>query len=84
LEKFGWETLGHPSYSLDLAPSNFHLFSKMKQFLSSKWMAVDEEVEETVMDCLNGLMANSCDEGIVKLVPHLGKCLSCNGDYMEK
>jgi hypothetical protein len=39
LEKFGWENLDHSSHSPDLAPSDFHLFPKMKEFLGGKWMA---------------------------------------------
>jgi hypothetical protein len=31
-------------------------------------MANDGELKETVMDWLNGLVADFCDEGIVKLV----------------
>jgi histone-lysine N-methyltransferase SETMAR len=45
LEKFGWENLDHPPYSPDLAPSNFHFFPKMKEFLGSKRMATDGEVK---------------------------------------
>jgi hypothetical protein len=31
-------------------PSDFHVFPKMKEFLSSRWMETDEEVKETVLD----------------------------------
>jgi histone-lysine N-methyltransferase SETMAR len=82
--KTGWENLDHPQYSPDLAPSDFHLFSKMKEFLGSKRMATDEEMKETVKDWLNGLAADFHDEGIIKLVQHLDKCLNRSGDYVEK
>jgi hypothetical protein len=68
LEKFGWETLDHPLYDSDLAPSDFHLFTKMKVFLGGKHVATDEEVKETVTDWLNESVADCFDEGIVKLV----------------
>jgi histone-lysine N-methyltransferase SETMAR len=79
LEKFGWENLDHPTYSSDLAPSDFHLFSKLKEFLGGKRMATDEG-KETVTDYLNGLAADFYDVGINKLVQHLDKCLNHNGD----
>jgi hypothetical protein len=46
-------------------------------------MATDE-VKERVMDWLNGLGADFYDEGIIKLVQCLNKCLNCNGGYVEK
>jgi hypothetical protein len=84
LEKFGLENIGHPPYSPDLAPSDFHLFPKMEEFLGGKWMATDEEAKETVTDWLHGLAADFYNEGIVKLVQRLDKCLTSNGDYIEK
>jgi hypothetical protein len=42
------------------------------------------EVKETVTDWLNGLAADSYDEGIVKLVQRLDKCLDRNWDYVQK
>jgi hypothetical protein len=33
LNSWGWEILPHPPYSLDLAPSDFHLFPNMKKHL---------------------------------------------------
>jgi histone-lysine N-methyltransferase SETMAR len=71
LEKFGWENPDHPPFCPDMVPSDFHLFPKRKEFLSGKWMATDEEVKETVMDWLNRLGADFCDEGIAKLVQRL-------------
>jgi hypothetical protein len=44
-------------------------------------MATDE-VKETVMDWLNGLAADSYDEGIIKLV-RLDTCLNHNVNYVE-
>jgi hypothetical protein len=42
------------------------------------------EEAKKVTDWLIGLVANFCDEGIIKLMPHVDKCLNCNGDYIEK
>jgi hypothetical protein len=40
----------------------------------------ETEVKETVTGWLNGLAAVFYDEGIIKLVECLDKCLNCNGD----
>jgi hypothetical protein len=55
----------------------------LKEFLGGKQMATDE-VRETLMDGLNGLIANFCDDGIVDLVQRVIRCLNHNEDYIEK
>jgi hypothetical protein len=42
-----------------------------------------EEVKGIVMNWLNGLAADFCHKGIVKLVQRLDKCPNRNGDYVE-
>jgi histone-lysine N-methyltransferase SETMAR len=84
LQEFGWEVFEHPAYSPDLAPSDFHLFPKLKEFLGGKYMETDAEVKETVTAWFNGLAAEFYDEGIVKLLSRLDKCLNLYGDYIEK
>jgi histone-lysine N-methyltransferase SETMAR len=75
-QEFGWEDFEHPAYSPDLAPSDFHLFPKLKEFLGGKRMETDAEVKDTVTAWLNGLAAEFYDEGIVKLLSRLDKCLN--------
>jgi hypothetical protein len=55
----------HPPYSLDLAPSDFHLCTHLKQFLGSTH---NEEVKKMVKDWFNGLAADFNDEGVQKLI----------------
>ena len=49
---FGWTTLSFPPYSQDLAPSNYHLFSPMKEGLRGKHYTYDKEVKTAVMKWL--------------------------------
>ncbi|GBN13854.1 Y+L amino acid transporter 2 [Araneus ventricosus] len=57
LDQFGWEIFYRPSYSPDLAPSDFHLFLKLKEFLGGKHFGSDEELENTMTTWLNELAA---------------------------
>jgi histone-lysine N-methyltransferase SETMAR len=48
IKKLQWGLLEHPSYSLDSAPSDFHMFGKKrnkKKHFGGKRFADDEEVE---------------------------------------
>ncbi|UYV76778.1 hypothetical protein LAZ67_14001999 [Cordylochernes scorpioides] len=45
LVNFKWEIFTHPSYSSDLAPSDFHLFPALKLHLGGKQFANDDEVQ---------------------------------------
>ena len=84
LEKFKWDILDHPPYSLDLAPSNFHLFLHLKKRLARKKFDNDDEVQEEVMTCFKGQAADFYDSGIQNLVPRLNKYLDIAGDCVEK
>jgi histone-lysine N-methyltransferase SETMAR len=84
LQEFGWEVFEHPAYCPDLAPSDFHLFPKLKEFLDGRRFESDEEVKDPVKEWLNGLAAEVYDEGIQELVTRYDKCLNVGGDYVEK
>ncbi|GBN76050.1 hypothetical protein AVEN_55394-1 [Araneus ventricosus] len=67
-----------------IAPSDFHLFLKLKEFLGGKRFGSDEELENAVTIWLNELETEECDMGILKLVDRYDKCLNVEGDYVEK
>ncbi|KAJ4434601.1 hypothetical protein ANN_23163 [Periplaneta americana] len=81
--KLGWEIFDHPPYSPDLAPSDFHLFTKLKDFLGGTRFGSDEELKKTVNTWLNELAAEEYNTGILKLVNRYDKCLNVGGDYVE-
>ena len=79
-DEFLWDTFDHPPYSPDLAPSDFHLFLKMKEHLAGKQRADDEDLQHAVMDWLNSQAAVWYEEGISKLVSRYDKCFNVQGD----
>ncbi|GBN76051.1 hypothetical protein AVEN_55395-1 [Araneus ventricosus] len=84
LYQFGWEIFDYPPYSPDLAPSDFHLSFKLKEFLGNKRFGSDEELENAVITWLNELVEEECETGILKLVDRYDKCLGVGDDYVEK
>ena len=46
LQEFGWEVFSHhPPYSLDLVPSDFHLFLHLNKFLSGQRQRFQNDTE---------------------------------------
>jgi transposase len=84
LEHFNWELLDHPAYSPDLAPSDYHLFTHLKNWKRSKRFSDKEELMEGVKIWLTSQAADFIDTGIQKLILRYDKCLSSDDDYVEK
>ena len=70
---FVWAQIDHPPYSPDLAPSDFHLFRYLKEFLGCKRFATDDEMKDAVQDWLFSQAADVYDLGIQKLVERYDK-----------
>ena len=54
VERNGYELIQHPSYSPDLAPSDFFLFPNLKKDIRGLHFRSDEEVVTAVEECVNG------------------------------
>ncbi|GFU93271.1 histone-lysine N-methyltransferase SETMAR [Trichonephila clavipes] len=52
LWELSWEILGHPSYSPDLAPSNYHIFLALPNFQSDKKLGSREDCENRLLEFL--------------------------------
>ena len=76
--------VGHPPYSPDLAPIDFHLFPKLKEFLGGRCFRSSKEMKDAIQQWLKGLVIEVCDEGIQKLITGCDKCLNGGGKYVEK
>jgi transposase len=48
LEHFNWELFDHPPYSPDLAPSDCHLFTYLKNWFGSQRFSNNEKLIEGV------------------------------------
>jgi hypothetical protein len=66
---FGWEQFDHPSYSPDLAPSDFHMFLHLKTFLGGRRFHDYNDVKEAVNTWFALQAASFYNAGIQKLVP---------------
>jgi hypothetical protein len=84
IKLFNWEIFNHPSPSLDLAPSNYYLLTKMKVWLGTQRFHTNEELMDGVNNWVHKLAAPFFHKGLQKLVSPYDKCLNVDGKYVEK
>ena len=83
LKQLKWEAMEHPAYSPDLAPSDFHLFGLLKEALRGRQFSCDD-VKAAVHQWLCTRPKTFFADGIKKLVGCWEKCITKQGDYIEK
>ena len=76
LQHFMWTIFKQPSYSPELVPSDFHLFSILKDHPSSYKFASDDNVKTAVTRWLKSQGTEFYKAGSNKLVPWLDRCLN--------
>ena len=80
---FGWELMSHPAYSPDLAPSDYHLFSKLKTFLREKNLKNPEELRKRVDEYFSSKNKEFYWRGIHYLPNRWEKVMAVKGDYFD-
>ncbi|GFX10742.1 histone-lysine N-methyltransferase SETMAR [Trichonephila clavipes] len=67
-----WElsrgVLMHPPYSPDLAPSDYHLFLALQNFLSDKKLGSREDCKNRFLDVFSNKSQDFYERGIMKLI----------------
>lgn len=84
LRDLHYELLEHPPYSPDLAPSDFHLFPKLKMFLAGQRFSSNADAIAAVDGYFAELPENHYKNGIMALEHRWTKCIDIKGDYVEK
>jgi len=72
--------LEHPPHSLDLAPSNFHVFPAIKDCLSGHKFAGDEDVKTAVTRWFISGCPEFYEAVINKLALRVDKCPNLGGN----
>lgn len=81
-QTLNWNVLPHPPYSPDLAPSDYHLFLSLKNFLRGRRFTEDAEVEEAVGQYLTSKIGTDFfRRGIRKLPSRWRKVVRVQGNY---
>jgi transposase len=80
ITKLQWIVLSHPPYSPDLAPSDYHLFSPLKDAICRKKYVDDKEVISKVKRWLRHRPPEWYREGIQALTSWWHKAIDSEGD----
>jgi histone-lysine N-methyltransferase SETMAR len=84
LRDLHYKLLEHPSYSPDLASSDFCLFPKLKLFPAGQRFSSNQEAIAAVEGYFADLTKNRYRDGIMALEHRWNKCISVKGDYVKK
>jgi len=83
LAYLGFQCLDHSPYSSDLAPSDYHLFHRLKKQLKVRHFSSDAEVIAAEETWLDGQTSDSFLSGLQKLEQRAKKCIELRGEYVE-
>ncbi|GAB1869951.1 Transposase [Camponotus japonicus] len=84
LRELGWEILIHPPYSPDLAPSDYHLFRALQNFLNDKNFNNDDDVKSHLVQFFAGKNQKFYERGIMMLPERWQEVIDKNGQYIIK
>ncbi|GFT44810.1 histone-lysine N-methyltransferase SETMAR [Trichonephila clavipes] len=79
LNALGWEVLGHPPYSSDIAPSDYYLFRSLQNYLTGKKFKSFESVSKAVADYFKSKQENFYKIGIYMLPGRWQQVVTNNG-----
>ncbi|GFY02127.1 histone-lysine N-methyltransferase SETMAR [Trichonephila clavipes] len=77
-----WDTMPHPPYSPDLAPSDYYLFRSLQNFLDGKTFTSNEKVENHLDQFFASKDQKFYERGIMLLLERWQKLLDQNGQYI--
>jgi len=80
----GFTMLLHPVYGPDVAPSDFHLFPKLKEDLRGQNFSSNKEVKDAVCQWFQEKQKGFFTHEIQKLVQHWQKNIEVGGHYVEE
>ncbi|GBP29545.1 Histone-lysine N-methyltransferase SETMAR [Eumeta japonica] len=84
LKDTGFSEIDHPPYSPDLAPSDYLLFSNLRKELRGRRFVDDNQMKMAVESHFNCKEKEYFLGGLKALYTRCEKCISLEGDYIEK
>ncbi|GAV03390.1 hypothetical protein RvY_13819 [Ramazzottius varieornatus] len=83
LRELGLETLPHPPYSPDLAPTDYHFFLNFDNFLRGRKFNSEEAVKSAFENFAGSLSLEFFRKGLSCLPEKWQKCVDSNAERMQ-
>ena len=84
LPKYNLATLPQTSYILDLAPTDFFLFPRIKTALKGTCFGTTEAIQTAVTKALNEVPVDAFQDAYRAWKSHWQKCVDTQGEYFEE
>lgn len=84
LLELGWDVLPHPPYSPDVAPSDYHLFRSLQNFLNCKNFTSLNDLKNHLEQFFVQKDGKFWEDGILKLPERWRKVIEQNGTYIAE
>lgn len=82
IKEFGWEVIDHPPYSPDIAPSDYHLFRSLQNYLSGKNFDSRLAIEMAIDSFFGSKSEDFFRSGIMALPNRWQRVIENNGHYI--
>lgn len=83
LRDLDWEVLPHPAYSPDIAPSDYHLFRSLQNYLIGKEFVKEENIKSALDNFFASKSSTFYEDGIMTLPLRWQKVIDNNGNYFD-
>lgn len=83
LNELGYESLPHPAYSPDLAPTDFYFFKHLQDYLHNKCFEKRADAENAFLAFAESRSMDFYAKGIYKLVSCWEECVKSEGCYFN-
>ena len=84
IASMGMVELEHPPYSPDLAPCDFYLFPKLKEYLSGRHFDTNAALGSAIFQYLNLIPPEDYKKVFEQWLERLQRCINNRGEYFEK
>lgn len=82
LLKLGWITIPHPPYSPDLAPTDYHLFRSLSNYLGEKKFDDENDLKTDLANFFDQKSQDFYEAGILSLPVRWRQVIDSNGAYI--